>query len=832
MTGPRTRIRTLIAILAVAVALSAVGGLRAEPPEVRDDGGFFTPAVVSQADTRVRYLKRFFRKDLQIETYKEVPANRKAAIEEDKSAGFKAWAAEQATAEKLDGILILICKNPQHLEIYVTGSARATAFPDADREKLTKAMIASFNGKKFDAGLTDAVDFVRSRFAQNLGVPLGDRVADHAGVFTTTQIGKTDSEIAEFKSRFKKDLVFETFKTPPPDKQKMLEGASAKEKNKVFSAWVDELVKKSKTDGIYVLICVSPPHLQVETTSDVAAKMFPPKDRDGLVDLMVRYMKDDPNKGLDETLDYVYDTVDRNVSPTLPAPTAEGVTDRAHLFDDDAVKSATAELSKLAGPKIAIETIPFAPPGLIKHLEALSVDARHKKFAELAAERANAAKAGLYVLISKNPATIQVALGDDAKGLTPANRDEVIKILKDKFVAKQFDAGLAQTVAYLGKTLAKPAVAVIPPDTRMRSSRRQGPHADDSSDSAAPPIPPIPPVVVDKTPAPPHVEEKKAAVPPVEEKKPANPSVTFNPMWIAYGLGGLLVLWLLIGLLRAMFGAGRHPTPPPPPSQPVMPNPPGGYAGPPPARNPQQPYPPGGYGQQGYPPQGYPQGGYPQGGYPPGGYPPQSSGGGFWPNMMGGLFGAAAGSWVYDRMFRGNSYPSMPTSYPTPHSPPSYPTTTPASYPPSAPSDPGYSSSGGDFGDAPAPADPGYSSGGDFGAPDPAARMPAARAPAATSVRPIPLRNRTQAGTNPRHRTKAVAAAATGARLPQTTTPAAPAAATGAAVAVLTRVAVVVVAVVAIGAAEAEAPTPAAVVAATGAGVAAAIPAATDASPS
>ena len=177
--------------------------------------------------------------------------------------------------------------------------------------------------------------------------------------------------------------------------------------------------------------------------------------------------------------------------------------------------------------------------------------------------------------------------------MTPANRDEVIKILKDRFVAKKFDDGLIQTVAYLGKTFAKPVVAVKPPETPKEEllpapDRVVAAVAPIPPIAPTPPAPPTPPVVLDKSP--PHVDAKKAA----------NPSVTFNPMWIAYGLGGLLVLWLLIGILRALFGAGRRPTPPPTtPTQPVMPNPSGGYAGPAPSAIRSRSF--GRHGQQGYP---------------------------------------------------------------------------------------------------------------------------------------------------------------------------------------------------------------------------------------
>ena len=105
----------------------------------------------------------------------------------------------------------------------------------------------------------------------------------------------------------------------------------------------------------------------------------------------------------------------------------------------------------------------------------------------------------------------------------------------------------------------------------------------------------------------------------------------------------------------------------------------------------QQPYgqPPPPYGQQ-QPPYGQPQ--QPPYGYPPQQqpYPPQypypvppqapQGGGGFLPSLMGGLFGAAAGNWMYDR-FRGGSNVSIfsgsqstppPVTYTPPPSAPNF----------------------------------------------------------------------------------------------------------------------------------------------------------------
>ena len=299
-----------------------------------------------------------------------------------------------------------------------------------------------------------------------------------------------------------------------------------------------------KADGIYVLICKDPPRLQVEVSENTSAKAFTAKDRDHLVSLLTGHLKAKTyDKGLEQTLDLVYDTVDRNLSPPLPAPTAGTIKDRANLFSAATVQKATQDLQKVnkdTGLTVTLETLEHVPPGHVKQIENLPPEATGKYFAELVKERAVAAKAGgLYVLISKQPHRIQLGLGNNAMGFTPAKRDELTRLLSERFKAKEFDQGLLQAVEFISLTAAKPAVATIPP----------GKTPDKTAAVVTPTItetPKITPDAADKT------------IVAHSEEPTARPVTTFQPIWILYGLGGLIGLWLVIGILRAIF-ASRHP---------------------------------------------------------------------------------------------------------------------------------------------------------------------------------------------------------------------------------------------------------------------------------
>lgn len=144
-------------------------------------------------------------------------------------------------------------------------------------------------------------------------------------------------------------------------------------------------------------------------------------------------------------------------------------------------------------------------------------------------------------------------------------------------------------------------------------------------------------------------------------------------MTIVLIIGGcVLGFWILIGLVRAFtrprMNAGAYGTPPPPGG--MVPPPPAGYGR--------------GYGQ----PIGQPYG-------QPMGYPPQQAGGmGFMGSLMTGMLGAAAGSYMYDKFFRGGQHHD--------HGPT------------------GADAGGGYYGGGSSTAEPqtGYTTGGDFGGED------------------------------------------------------------------------------------------------------------------
>lgn len=141
-------------------------------PEVKDGAGFFKPETVRKANETIKAIKQQYRKDLVIETFAHVPAGReKEAVGPDGEARqpfFRDWAVQRARAGGVDGIYILICKEPSYLQIAVGNETRTTAFSDADRQALSKRMLERFKEREFDDGLWEGVRFVQSALQTNL----------------------------------------------------------------------------------------------------------------------------------------------------------------------------------------------------------------------------------------------------------------------------------------------------------------------------------------------------------------------------------------------------------------------------------------------------------------------------------------------------------------------------------------------------------------------------------------------------------------------------------------------------------------------------------------
>ena len=156
---------TLAALLLAATCLWPAS-LRAVGPEVRDSAGLFSASAVKQADDSVRRIQRDFRKDLLVETFPGVPESRTQDYQQSREKFFSSFVVERAEAARIDGIYVLIMKEPPphryRIQVAVGQNTRQRAFTLADRDELVRVFQTSFRQDKYDDALRIGVAFVET----------------------------------------------------------------------------------------------------------------------------------------------------------------------------------------------------------------------------------------------------------------------------------------------------------------------------------------------------------------------------------------------------------------------------------------------------------------------------------------------------------------------------------------------------------------------------------------------------------------------------------------------------------------------------------------------
>ena len=159
-------------VAALAAGLVLTGYAGAVAPEIKDEAKFFKPEVVKKANADIREIMRKYGRDLLIETFPTPPGDKaeadkvKAMSAEERTRFFQKWATERATDAVVNGVYILVCKEPAHVRVVVTPKAHSV-FDKAFEEKLSAALLKNFREKQFDEGLQEAVRLVREKLASS-----------------------------------------------------------------------------------------------------------------------------------------------------------------------------------------------------------------------------------------------------------------------------------------------------------------------------------------------------------------------------------------------------------------------------------------------------------------------------------------------------------------------------------------------------------------------------------------------------------------------------------------------------------------------------------------
>ena len=138
-----------------------------------DNGGFFSEQAKSDASKTIGAMERTYRKDLAIETFKEIPANLKEGVNVlDKTAVARIcekWAETRAKQKAVNGVYILLVKDPSHLQVLVGNDTQRLAFTLRNRDELVALMITDLRAHRNDEALRRGVDFVATTLRSHAG---------------------------------------------------------------------------------------------------------------------------------------------------------------------------------------------------------------------------------------------------------------------------------------------------------------------------------------------------------------------------------------------------------------------------------------------------------------------------------------------------------------------------------------------------------------------------------------------------------------------------------------------------------------------------------------
>src|SRR5438552_1491112 len=149
--------------------LVAAAMASAAPPGVKDNArpAFFKPETVEKANQVIREIHDNYGKELVIETFTSVPQSDHDRVtrmsREDREKYFSEWANRLAREQRVNGIFVLICRSPGHVEVAVDRETEKKDFGPANVRELRSIFFdhLSKNNYKPDEALLKGVEYVR-----------------------------------------------------------------------------------------------------------------------------------------------------------------------------------------------------------------------------------------------------------------------------------------------------------------------------------------------------------------------------------------------------------------------------------------------------------------------------------------------------------------------------------------------------------------------------------------------------------------------------------------------------------------------------------------------
>jgi uncharacterized protein len=162
--------RNMLGAVLLLTSAIASRAMAMDDPRVIDNAGMFSADAVSKANATIKQIKQDHNQDVVVETFATIPEEMKSRYDPSQREQFyDQWKAQRYSQLRVDGVYVLITKDPGYFQIGLGEQTQKRAFTLADRDRMRNVMMNAFRQKDFDGGLTSAVDMAKQTFDQNMG---------------------------------------------------------------------------------------------------------------------------------------------------------------------------------------------------------------------------------------------------------------------------------------------------------------------------------------------------------------------------------------------------------------------------------------------------------------------------------------------------------------------------------------------------------------------------------------------------------------------------------------------------------------------------------------
>jgi uncharacterized membrane protein YgcG len=138
------------------------------PPPIKDDGKFFSKDAIEKANKKIRAIYQNYKKDVVVVTLAGLNFEQARKLDEEGKTKFFGRMAREASVDiGLNGIMVVLCKKPTHLQVHMDPDTQKKAFTTANRKTLIDKIVAQFKEDNFDAGLLEGLDAIEAALKAN-----------------------------------------------------------------------------------------------------------------------------------------------------------------------------------------------------------------------------------------------------------------------------------------------------------------------------------------------------------------------------------------------------------------------------------------------------------------------------------------------------------------------------------------------------------------------------------------------------------------------------------------------------------------------------------------